>query len=91
MTDDEIIAGLSAAQQRALQAMRPGKFHTARELRTSGSTMNFLWCGMQEGVQCPEMMVVRDYTDWPRLSYHYRLTDLGIRIRTKLMEDNNAE
>lgn len=45
-----------------------------------------LWRDMR-GIEPPIQLFTRDYVDWPRLAWAYRLSPLGLAVRQVLQQE----
>lgn len=86
MTDIAKIAeGLTEAQREAVLRLGADRYRPARELKVSGATLYSLWNrSLGPNLEAPNTLVFRDYVDYPRLAYAYKLTDLGLAVRAHL-------
>ena len=89
MTEAErIAAGLTETQRKAVLAFRSDKYLTASAAGVAGRTASSLWNRpVGPNLEAPDMLLTRDYTDYPRLNWTYRLTDLGLAVRAILQGD----
>ena len=96
MSIDEIIAGMTDAQKRALLAFSaaadeyPGHYAKAKELGVTGGTLRSLY-GLggvnPKTLELGPILVVDDFT---REGTFWQIQPLGLAVRARLKEQDNA-
>ena len=88
----QVAAGLTKAQRAAILAFNGKRYASPKLIGVSSATAYSLWNRpLGPNLEAPQVLLSRDYADWPRLHYTYKLTALGLEVRAILEQENRNE
>lgn len=88
---ERIAEGLTEAQREAVSRLGDDRYRRARDLKVYPIVLHSLWSRRPgPNLEAPKMIVSREPIEHP-LAYGYKLSPLGIAVRSHLMKGQDHE